>query len=106
MNAIRPEMADHPLAQAAREVNDYAEKHGLEETCEHYGFKVDDVRYIAEQRALRAIYAFKGVNLNMKKPAIIGLTRSEILTHIQLTAAYMDALVIGWRAKAIQYELP
>jgi hypothetical protein len=101
MNAIREDMKDHPLAQAAREVNAYAEKHGLEETCEHYGFKIEDVKYIAEQRALRAIYAFRGVNLNMKEPQIVGLTRAEIPTYIQLTAAYMDALVIGWRAKEI-----
>jgi hypothetical protein len=80
-------MAMHPLA--------------LEETCEHYGFKIEDVKYIAEQRALRAIYAFRGVNLNMKEPQIVGLTRAEIPTYIQLTAAYMDALVIGWRAKEI-----
>jgi hypothetical protein len=37
----------------------------------------------------------------MKEPQIVGLTRAEIPTYIQLTAAYMDALVIGWRAKEI-----
>ena len=99
MNTIRPDMKDHPLAQAAREVNAYAEKHGLEETCEHYGLKIADVRYIAEQRALRALYAFRGINLNMTEPTILGLMQKDIPTYIQLTAAYMDGLVIGWRAK-------
>jgi hypothetical protein len=41
---IREDMRDHPLAIAAREVNDYAERHGLEETCAHYDLNVEDVR--------------------------------------------------------------
>lgn len=104
MNAIRPDMADHPLAQAAREVNDYAEKHGLEETCEHYGLKVGDVKYIAEQRALRAIYAFRGINLNLQEPALLLLSPNEQMLALKLTAAYMDALVIGWRAREIDAD--
>jgi hypothetical protein len=100
-------MVNHPLAQAAREVNDYAEKHGLEETCEHYGFKIEDVRYIAEQRALRAIWAFKGINLNSPHPMLLELRPQDLPIYIQLTAAYMDGLVIGWRAKDFYInELP
>lgn len=104
MNAIRPDMAMHPLAQSAREVNAYSEKHGLKETCEHYDLRMADVRYMAEQRALRALYAFKGVNLNMTEPAIFALSPDEMPVYIQLTAAYMDGLVIGWRGKEIQNE--
>jgi hypothetical protein len=48
---IRHELRDHPLAKAEREVNAYAETHGLEANCEHYDLKQQDVRYIPEQRA-------------------------------------------------------
>jgi hypothetical protein len=96
-------MRDHPLAQAAREVNDYAEKHGLEATCEHYDLKQEDVQYMAEQRALRALYARYGINLNSPAKAVLfNLTPEQAMQHINLTAAYMDALVIGWRAREIK----
>jgi hypothetical protein len=101
---IRPEMAFHPLAKAARETNTYAEQHGLEATCEHYDLKVEDVQYIAEQRALRALYAQYGINLNSPKAMMLNLTTKQIKQHITLMAAYMDGLVIGWRAKEIANE--
>jgi hypothetical protein len=104
MLKIRPEMAQHPLAIAAREVNSYAETHGLEETCEYYDLKQEDVHYIAEQRALRALFAFKGINLNPTHAMVMSLSSAEIAQQIRLAAAYMDGLVIGWRAREIQYE--
>lgn len=97
-------MANHPLAQAAREINDYADHHGIAETVEHYGLKTEDVRYIADQRALRAVYAFKGVNLNITEPVVLSLSPGEKALHLQLASAYMDALMIGWRAKEISDE--
>jgi hypothetical protein len=91
-------MADHPLAKAAREVNAYADEHTTEETCQHYDLRAEDVAYVAEQRALRALYAAKGINLGLTQPAIINLSVEDRLQMIPLIAAYMDALVIGWRA--------
>lgn len=99
-------MAQHPLAKAAREVNAHAEKHGLHDTCEHYGFKTDDVHYMAEQRALRAIYAFKGVNLNLSEPAVFMLDRQDQEMMVKLASAYMDGFLIGWRARAIADQEP
>lgn len=95
-------MANHPLTQAAREVNQYSETHGLEETCEHYNLKVEDVRYVAEQRAFRAIAASQGINMKTQED----LDRVMILPSqlIAFTAAYMDGLVIGWRAREIMEE--
>jgi hypothetical protein len=101
---IRPEMANHPLAKAAREVNKYAEDNGLEATCERYDLKHEDVYYMAEQRALRALYARYGVNLNPNYPMMMQLSPEQMAQHVNLTAAYMDALVIGWRAKEIADE--
>ena len=101
MNTIRPEMAQHPLAKAAREVNDYAETHGLNETCERYNLATEDVRYIAEQRAYRVLWAIKGINLNLKEHRILLLSAKEKEMLMSLTMAYMDGLVIGWRANEL-----
>jgi hypothetical protein len=102
MKPIRPDMASHPLARAAREVNAYAETHDLEATCEHYGLKLEDVMYIAEQRALRALYSQYGINLNAPSPMILKLTPEQAKQHLTLTTAYMDSLVIGWRAREMK----
>lgn len=99
-------MASHPLAKAAREVNDYSGKHGLHDTCEHYGFKTDDVHYMAEQRALRAIFAFKGINLNLSEPAAFMFDRPDHEMMVKLAAAYMDGFLIGWRARVIADQEP
>jgi hypothetical protein len=94
-------MANHPLAKAAREVNAYAEAHGLEATGEYYDLKYEDVMYIADQRALRALYAQYGINLNPNYPMVLQLSPEQLKQHVLLMAAYMDGLVIGWRAKEI-----
>jgi hypothetical protein len=104
MNKIRPEMAEHPLAKAAREVNARAETDGLDATIEHYDLKTEDVQYIAEQRALRALYAAQGINLNPNYPMVLQLSPDQLKLMVTLQAAYMDGLVIGWRAKEIVTE--
>ena len=104
MKGIRPEMANHPLTRAAREVNDYSGKYGIHETCEHYDLTVEDVRYLAEQRAMRAIYAFRGVDLMLKEVTVLAFSHEEIGLMNKLTAAYMDGIMIGWRGKEISNE--
>jgi hypothetical protein len=96
---IRPEIADHPLARASREVNEYCEKHGLPETCALVGLKFDDLLYMARQRALRSLFATYGRNFNPKKPTSIQLSPSEERLLLALTMSCMDGLVIGWRAQ-------
>ena len=97
-------MADHPLAKAARELNAYAEKHGLKATIEHCDLKFEDVTYLAEQRALRALYAKTGINLNPNYSMTLQMTTQQVFDLAHLTAAYMDSLMIGWRAKEIADE--
>lgn len=101
MNKIRPEMANHPLAVAAREVNDRAEKEGLNATCAHYNLKPEDLAYVAEQRGLRAIM------LQAKTPTVptpIKLDMAQLKLLLIVSAAIMDALVIGWRAREVYNE--
>lgn len=92
-------MKDHPLAIAARELNNYAEEHGLEAACEFAGLKIEDVKYMAEQRALRAIWAYKGINLKGTEPVALLLSSDEKVLFRQLVPAYMDGLVTGWLGK-------
>jgi hypothetical protein len=101
---FRPELFNHPLAVASKEVNDYAETHGLDATCKHYGLTQEDVHYIAMQRALRAVFAFYGRNFNPKQLETVQLSATEIKDQIKYAAAYMDGLVIGWRAREIHDE--
>jgi hypothetical protein len=104
MNRIRPEMRDHPLAVAAREINDeLCEKYGLQGTCEKCGLKLPDIAYMAEQRALRALFASYGRNLQLKRVDTFQLSDSELSLLKTLTSAYIDGLLIGWRAREI-YE--
>jgi hypothetical protein len=104
MNQIRPDMRDHPLAVAAREINDeLCEKYGLQGACEKCGLKLPDLIYMAEQRALRALFASYGRNLQLKRVDTFQLSESEERLCRTLTSAYMDGLLIGWRAREI-YE--
>lgn len=93
-------MANHPLAVAAREVNDYAEKNGLGATCEKFGIKLEDLKYMAEQRALRTLYVARGArDVNFKQPFKIQLSPADLPLYLALVAAYMDGIIIGWRGK-------
>jgi hypothetical protein len=102
MNKIRPEMKDHPLAVAAREINDeLCEKYGLQGICEKCGLKLPDLLYMAEQRALRALFASYGRNLQLQRVDSFQLSESEETLCRTLTSAYIDGLLIGWRAREI-----
>jgi hypothetical protein len=101
---IRPEMASHPLAVAAREVNDRADERGLVATVRSYGLEAADLRYMAEQRALRALFASYGRNLQLKHSTTFQLSESEERLMKTLTSCYMDGLLIGFRAREILYE--
>jgi hypothetical protein len=95
---------DHPLTQAAREVNSRAESESLNETIEWLGIDVsfDQLAYLAHQRALRAIFAARGVNLNSSHFEAVSLTENEEALLPILTASYLDGIAIGWRGKALQ----
>jgi hypothetical protein len=99
---IRPEMQNHPLARAARETNDRADQRGLIPTIRSYGLEAADLRYMAEQRALRALFASYGRNLQLKHPTTFQLSPSEERLMQTLVSAYMDGILIGWRGKEIE----
>lgn len=104
---------DHPLMKAAREVNDSTEAHGLAATVED-GLKLcklGQLRYVAEQRALRAFAArYLGYNMGHKPEQDEEVARMMVKTEQWLklsslvVAAYMDGISIGYRAREIAAE--
>jgi hypothetical protein len=101
LDKIRPEMEFHPMAVAARDINDYADIHGMRKTCLDNGIEPEDLRYIAEQRAIRVLCASYGRNLQLKKVTTMQFSANELAQIKMIAIAYMDALMIGWKAKEI-----
>jgi len=102
---------DHPLAKAARGTNDYTEKHGLKATVDWIGMDctIDQLRYLAEQRTLRALAArYLGYNMGHNPQMDEEVAQMLILTdHWKklaplVTAAYMDGMAIGWRGGTLE----
>lgn len=103
----------HPLAQAARETNDYAAEHGLEETLAWLGMDAttDDLAYLGEQRALRAIAAASvGISIgdsdespDVAAKVVAAIVETPLWRDMRglLVGCYMDAFAIGWRAHEI-----
>jgi hypothetical protein len=104
---------DHPLAKAARETNDYTEAHGLKATVDWLGLgvTVDQLSYLAAQRALHALAArYLGYNMGHKPQQDEQVAQMLVQTDqwrklsSLVTAAYMDGLAIGYRARRIAEE--
>lgn len=103
--------SDHPLSKASREVNDYAEAHGLKGTVDWLGMDitVDQLRYLGEQRTLRALSA-RYLGWNMGKNPVMDEQVAQMLVKTDqwkklstiVTAAYMDGIAIGWRGAKLQ----
>lgn len=111
MNGIRDDMRDHPLTVAARYTDAAAEEIGLEKAVEAMGLKVEDVFYIAEQRAIRCVAIFsdrpemKRLLGNTNKPMRVPpLSREESIVFNVAKVAYLDAIVIGWEGKRLSKE--
>lgn len=101
---IREDMKNHPLAIAARETNEWAEE-GIEAACKKLGLKVEDVYYVAEQRAYRVLYAMRGINLTVTAPLELKLQPEDVELMVKvIIPAYMDGLAIGWRAQQIEQK--
>jgi len=104
---------DHALAKAARETNDYTEAHGLKATVDWLAMDctVDQLRYLAEQRTLRALAArYLGYNMGHKPAMDEEVAQMLVQTdHWRklsplVTAAYMDGIAIGYKGKGIANE--
>jgi hypothetical protein len=90
------------LAQAARDGDDIAEESGIEAAVSDLGLSFEDTRYVAEQRALRAVLIFGGradelQTLNEGDFRAVELTERERDQMKLLTAAYLDGICLGVR---------
>lgn len=99
---------DHPLSQAARDVNDYASRHGVPATIDALGMDCDydELAYLAQQRALRAFAGRKGYDLNGQDPARDERIAQEIIASDDWTefrdlviATWTDGVACGWQGR-------
>jgi len=103
------ELKDEPLVEAARNVNALADEHGLATAVTMLGLDTAKLRYLAEQRALRAMAAAEGRNLNPTRPEPVALDSMQRAALRIFTAAYMDGIAIGWegrRLASVNYRAP
>lgn len=112
--SVFPRIApDHPLSEAARAVNAYSEEHGIDETLDWLGMQLGaaELAYLGEQRALRAVAAAT-VGLNMGGDRVVDEVAAAAIVgtplwrdmRMLLVSCYMDAFVIGWRARMLQEQ--
>jgi hypothetical protein len=89
------------LAQAASDGDDIAEERGVEAAVRDLGLSFEDTRYVAEQRALRAVLIFGGradeLQMNEGDFRAVELTERERDQMKLLTAAYLDGIALGVR---------
>lgn len=90
----------HPLAQAAADNDSMAEEVGVEDAIGRIGLNVEDVRNVAEQRALRVILLRRGQALPRKLEGV-PISANERVEMLFLTALYMDGISIGWRGREL-----
>lgn len=100
---------DHPLSEAARIVNAYAEEHGMDATLEwlQIGTGSGELAYLCEQRALRAVAAASGVNMGYDDAADEHVARAIVNTPLWrdmrtlLLGCVMDGIVTAWKARTL-----
>lgn len=100
----------HPLTEAARYVNAYNDEHGFAETVRWLDMEAsaEEISYLAEQRALRAIAASMGVSLGSDPVRDEQVARSIISTPLWrdmqplLIACYLDGIAIGWKGRELK----
>jgi hypothetical protein len=101
-------MKSHPLAIAARYNDAESQEHGFQATVERQGFDMDEIIHVANQRALRIILdtdpaltpALKSA-LKSGKPVEVALTVEQAKLQVNLAAAILDGIMIGWRARGL-----
>lgn len=99
-------MKDHVLGIAARYNDADAEEHGFEEVISRQGLTLEDLHYLAQQRAMRALYVVLGKDMEIfKSPKPIPfpiLSAKERWLFTALTTAELDGMMIGWRAAKLE----
>lgn len=94
----------HPLAVAAREVNEHAASRGIEQTLAWLEIGTpEDVFYLAEQRALRAVAAHDFGLGDVSEPLARKIVADERWPERKglLAISYADGLTTGWHAHAL-----
>lgn len=99
-----PNMANHPLAEAARYNDAAAEEHGFQPAIKQMGLDLEPLAYVAHQRALRAVMLTTRGEEYMRQyagspmPHVVPLSANERQYVDQLTAVLIDGIAIGWKA--------
>lgn len=106
---------NHPLTEAARYANAYAEEHGMEKTVDWSGMDitVGELAYLAEQRAYRAIAAASGLSLGtsgdhgtygLDDLVIAAIKKTPLWNDMGplLMSCYMDGMMIGWVGRGLK----
>lgn len=102
----------HHLAQAAADNDSMAEEGGIQMALTRLGLNVEDVFYVAEQRALRAVMVESGRLPELQRahrsgsvrPQGFAMSAMEKRKMMLYQAMYADAIAIGWRAKELSSE--
>jgi hypothetical protein len=87
----------HLLSQAAADNDAVAEEQGIEAALRSLGLTPEDVKEVAEQRALRLVRLLSGGG-PVREADFISLSPMQREFLAQYTALYMDGIAIGWRA--------
>jgi 2-hydroxychromene-2-carboxylate isomerase len=99
---------NHPLTEAARYNDAQAEEFGIERVVEGSGLDMGAAVHISHQRAMRAVmlttrgekfmqqYAKAGI------PQVVPMSKAEIEMTQNLTALYLDGILIGWKGHVLQ----
>lgn len=95
----------NPFVEAVVHNDAHASESGnAKEVVAHLGIDFDALHFVAEQRALRAVLLTTGRLKGLQQTADpinvrLSPVEQELMTFFK--AAYLDALVIGWRARGI-----
>jgi hypothetical protein len=105
-NAPSPE---NPLLLAARYNDAEAEEFELADLFGRHGLELSEVEYLAQQRALRVVLIQSGRIEEIQhqtEPTSVSLSDAERDLMEAMVPLYVDAIFIGWRAKAIEDRAP
>jgi hypothetical protein len=97
------------LAEAARNLDAYAEEHGFEAAMAFAGLDPDEARRIAEQRALRMTLVMSGdlerlkELATVKEPQAVALNAEQERTMESLVVVYLDAMAVTMRGAAMPF---
>lgn len=95
---------DHSLLMAARYNDAETEDHTLSEALAHHELKIEEVEYVAEQRALRIVLMQRpgGFQFDPTQPVPVELSDAEQNMLDALVPLYIDGIFLGWRAREFE----